>query len=490
MRILNTHANLQNKSKISSLFILIEYQLLRHSTTKNMAKIVIIDDEPSILQLMSKLCNGLGHEVFSLTTGSEGLQTIDKELPDLLIVDLKIGDMSGIEIIERCAQNHPGMPIIMVTGFGSVETAVEAMRQGAFDYLTKPFELDDLQRTLNRALKLSSSTEPKQTDETKVAKITPKSQLIGNSPEVKEILRVVEKIADNDSPALLEGEYGSGKQIVARTIHDRSHRCDEPFKILHCSALPEDLLEAELFGGDGRETIFTRAHGGTVVLEEINVLPVRLQSQLNSFLDELGNLKLLGSDNQGPDFRLIATSTEKLEGWVDEGKFREDLYYRISVIPIMVPPLRKRKEDIELLANHFLENYSNLTGSKRKEIDKFAMKFLTNYKWPHNVGELQNAIQRACALSDDKRIRPTDLPPKITNKVEINDDENEAIKHQLPIGSKLSDYIKKQEKVFIRETLKYNNGSREKTAGMLGVSIATLYRKMGLKVERDKLLNL
>ena len=455
-----------------------------------MAKIVIIDDEPSILQLMSKLCNGLGHEVFSLTTGSEGLQTIDKELPDLLIVDLKIGDMSGIEIIERCAQNHPGMPIIMVTGFGSVETAVEAMRQGAFDYLTKPFELDDLQRTLNRALKLSSSTEPKQTDETKVAKITPKSQLIGNSPEVKEIIRVVEKIADNDSPALLEGEYGSGKQIVARTIHDRSHRCDEPFKILHCSALPEDLLEAELFGGDGRETIFTRAHGGTVVLEEINVLPVRLQSQLNSFLDELGNLKLLGSDNQGPDFRLIATSTEKLEEWVDEGKFREDLYYRISVIPIMVPPLRKRKEDIELLANHFLENYSNLTGSKRKEIDKFAMKFLTNYKWPHNVGELQNAIQRACALSDDKRIRPTDLPPKITNKVEINDDENEAIKYQLPIGSKLSDYIKKQEKVFIRETLKYNNGSREKTAGMLGVSIATLYRKMGLKVERDKLLNL
>ena len=455
-----------------------------------MAKIVIIDDEPSILQLMSKLCNGLGHEVFSLTTGSEGLQTIDKELPDLLIVDLKIGDMSGIEIIERCAQNHPGMPIIMVTGFGSVETAVEAMRQGAFDYLTKPFELDDLQRTLNRALKLSSSAEPKQTDETKVAKITPKSQLIGNSPEVKEIIRVVEKIADNDSPALLEGEYGSGKQIVARTIHDRSHRCDEPFKILHCSALPEDLLEAELFGGDGRETIFTRAHGGTVVLEEINVLPVRLQSQLNSFLDEIGNLKLLGSDNQGPDFRLIATSTEKLEGWVDEGKFREDLYYRISVIPIMVPPLRKRKEDIELLANHFLENYSNLTGSKRKEIDKFAMKFLTNYKWPHNVGELQNAIQRACALSDDKRIRPTDLPPKITNKVEINDDENEAIKHQLPIGSKLSDYIKKQEKVFIRETLKYNNGSREKTAGMLGVSIATLYRKMGLKVERDKLLNL
>ena len=454
-----------------------------------MAKIVIIDDEPSILQLMSKLCRGLGHEVFSVTTGSEGLQTISSESPDLLIVDLKIGDMSGIEIIEQCSKNNPGMPIIMVTGFGSVETAVEAMRQGAFDYLTKPFELDDLQRTVNRALKISSPEESKKTQTPESAKIRPSRQLIGNSPEVKEILRVVEKIADNDSPALLEGEYGSGKQIVARAIHDRSRRRDEPFKILHCSALPEELLEAELFGGDGRETIFARAHGGTVVLEEINVLPVRLQSQLNSFLDELGTSKLRGGNDQGPDFRLIATSTERLEEWVDERKFREDLYYRISVIPITVPPLRKRKEDIELLANHFLDNYSSLTGAKKKEIDKFAMKFLTNYKWPHNVGELQNAIQRASALSDDKRIKPSDLPPKITNRVEISDDENEAIKHQLPIGSKLSDYIKKQEKVFIRETLKYNNGSREKTASMLGVSIATLYRKMGLKVERDKLLN-
>ncbi|HAA88529.1 MAG TPA: hypothetical protein DCE22_09745, partial [Verrucomicrobiales bacterium] len=191
----------------------------------------------------------------------------------------------------------------MVTGFGSVETAVEAMRQGAFDYLTKPFELDDLQRTVNRALKISSPEESKKTQTPESAKIRPSRQLIGNSPEVKEILRVVEKIADNDSPALLEGEYGSGKQIVARAIHDRSRRRDEPFKILHCSALPEELLEAELFGGDGRETIFARAHGGTVVLEEINVLPVRLQSQLNSFLDELGTSKLRGGNDQGPDFR-------------------------------------------------------------------------------------------------------------------------------------------------------------------------------------------
>ena len=454
-----------------------------------MGKIVIIDDEPAILELMTKLCRGLGHEVFGLQSGTEGLKAIEKEKPNALIVDLRIGDMSGIEIIEKCSQDYPQMPIIMVTGFGSVETAVEAMRQGAFDYITKPFELDDLQRTLNKALNLSADNIAPIDNKAQQKPIKPTRQLIGNSAEVKEILRVIEKIADNNSPALVEGEYGSGKQIVARSIHDRSQRRDEPFKILHCSALPEELLEAELFGGDGHETIFTRANGGTVVLEEINVLPIRLQSQLNSYLEEVGNLRMNDESFDVPDVRIIATSSERLDGWVDEGKFREDLYYRISVIPLMIPPLRKRQDDIELLTNYFLNRYSKISGTKVKTVDKFAMRFLIKYKWPHNVGELENAIHRACALSEETSIKPADLPAKITNKVEIKDDDNEAMKVQLPIGSNLSDFIKKQEKAFIRETLKYNNGSREKTASMLGVSIATLYRKMGLKVERDKILN-
>ena len=320
--------------------------------------------------------------------------------------------------------------------------------------------------------------------------IRPTTSIIGDSPEMKNILAMVEKIADNDSPTLLEGEFGSGKQMVARTIHDRSRRKEEPFKVLACSALPEDLLEAELFGGDGRtSTIFNRAHGGTVVLEEINMLPTRLQSQLDTFLEDVSARRLQGSLPESLDFRFIATSTEPLEKWVKDSKFREDLYYRISVIPFQIPPLRARKDDIGLLADHFLNNYSKLTGSKKKEIDKYAMKLLVSYGWPGNVGELQNAIERACAFAEDDRIRPVDLPPKVTNKVEISDEENEALKHQLPIGTKLSDYIKKQEKMFIRETLKYNEGSREKTASMLGVSIATLYRKMGLKLERDKMLS-
>ena len=281
-----------------------------------MAKLVIIDDEEAILQLMTKLCEGLGHEVHATQSGADGVEAIKTKRPDLLIVDLRIGDMNGLDIIEMCGNEYPGMPIIMVTGFGSIENAVEAMRLGAFDYLAKPFELDDLQRTVNRALKQLSVPRDQNQATSSPEAIRPSSQLIGASSGIKEILRIVEKIADNDSPALLEGEFGSGKQIVARAIHDRSHRCNEPFKILHCSSLPENLLEAELFGGDGRQTIFNRAQGGTVVLEEINVLPMRLQSQLDSLLEDIGNQRLSGNLSANLDFRFIATATEPLEKWV------------------------------------------------------------------------------------------------------------------------------------------------------------------------------
>ena len=303
-------------------------------------------------------------------------------------------------------------------------------------------------------------------------------------------MAVVKKVADNDSPVLLEGEFGSGKQMVARAMHNQSRRNSAPFKVLHCSALPEELLELELFGGAAHsgETIFMRAQGGTVVLEEINVLPKRLQSQLDAFLEDISNRRVHGSLPANLDFRFVATTTKPLEKEVAEGKFREDLYYRISIIPMTMPPLRSRKEDIAPLAEHFLKNYAKVAETKVKNIDKYALQLLTNYAWPGNVGELQNAIERACTFAEDERIRPVDLPPKITQKIEITDEENQKLKHQLPIGNKLSDYIKKQEKIFIQETLKYNEGSREKTASMLGVSIATLYRKMGLKLERDKMM--
>ena len=224
-------------------------------------------------------------------------------------------------------------------------------------------------------------------------------------------------------------------------------------------------------------------------LEEINLLPMRLQSQLETYLEDISSRRLSGALPPHLDTRFIASSNEPIEEEVSGNRFREDLYYKISVIPIQVPPLRNRKTDIPLLVDYFLERYASVTKTDAKKLDKYAEELLEQYKWPGNVSELQNTIERACAFAEDDRIRPADLPSKSTQKVEITDDENDAMVHQLPIGSSLSDFIKKQEKLFIRETLKYNEGSREKTASMLGVSIATLYRKMGLKLERDKMLS-
>lgn len=455
-----------------------------------MAKLLVIDDEAPILSLMGKSCRMQGHRVTEALSGREGLAALDADPPELMIVDLQLGDMNGLEVIRHSNERHPDTKVIMVTGKGSIETAVEAMRLGAFDYLTKPFELADLQKTVELALQ-SQKAKPSADESGTVREIAialPTGGMIGDSPKIREIQRIVEKIADKDAPVLLEGEFGSGKQMVARSIHNSSSRSAAPFKVLQCSALPENLLEAELFGtpGSRAETLFARAAGGTVLLEEIHVLPVRLQSKLESYLEEIATLRLLNELPAKMDVRFIASSAKPLQECVEAGVFREDLYYKISVIPIEVPPLRSRTEDIGLLIAYFLKRHAERTGTTAPEVDKYAMRLLEGYSWPGNVGELENALERACAFAEAGRIRPIDLPPKVTQKVEITD-EDEKTTHHLPIGVNLSDFVRKQEKLFIRETLKYNGGSREKTASMLGVSIATLYRKMGLKLEKDKM---
>lgn len=451
-----------------------------------MAKLVIIDDEAAILELMSKLCRAAGHTVFGYTTGMEGMAAIRTQAPDLVIVDLRIGDVNGLDLVSMCREQFPDTAVIMVTGHGSVETAVEAMRLGAFDYLTKPFDLGDLIKTVNQALARSNpnaapASAPVPTPSVRHGS---SSKLIGHSDAIQRIFEIVRRVSDNDSPVLLEGEFGVGKHMVARALHEASRRSSAAYKELQCSAMPEDSLEAELFGHTGGQGgIFSRANGGTVHLAEVHVLPPRIQAQLNTFLDESQARRSAWNTN-GSDFRLVVSTTVSLEEAAKKGIFREDLYYKLSVVPLKIPPLRERREDIKPLVDHFLKELAERTDSRVKGIDSYALEFLEKYPWPGNISELRNAVERACAFAEGDRVRPSDLPTKVSQQIEVPTPTTTGGTTQLPIGSTLDDFIRGQERLFINETLKYNNGSREKTASMLGVSIATLYRKMGLNQER------
>lgn len=445
-----------------------------------MAKLVIVDDEAAILELMSKLCRAAGHAVHGYTSGAEGMEAIRTQQPDLVIVDLRIGDVNGLDLVRLCREQAPDAAVIMVTGHGTVETAVEAMRLGAFDYLTKPFDLTDLMKTVNQALLRNRQAAAETLSPPALRPEPGQGRWVGQSAAIQRIYDIVGRVADNSSPVLLEGEFGVGKHMVARALHDVSRRHQAAFKELQCSALPEDLLETELFGQPhGADGIFARAGGGTVHLAEVHVLPPRIQAQLNSFLDELP------ARAGGPgDFRLVASTTVCLETATREGRFREDLFYKLSVVPLRIPPLRERREDIRALVDHFLKQLAERTQSAPKGIDPYALEFLEKYPWPGNISELRNAVERACAFAENDRIRPSDLPTKVSQQIEVAGASPDGGTTQLPIGSTLDQFIRGQERLFIQETLKYNNGSREKTASMLGISIATLYRKMGLNMDR------
>jgi DNA-binding NtrC family response regulator len=457
-----------------------------------MAQVVIIDDEAAIMELMSKLCKAAGHTVTGCTTGVDGIAAIKAQKPDVVIVDLRIGDVNGLDLVSMCREQFPKTAVIMVTGHGSVETAVEAMRLGAFDYLTKPFDLGDLIKTVNHALQSgdsegsptpapapvpSSALPPSFRTETN-------SKLIGHSEAIQRVFDIIRRVADNNSPVLLEGEFGVGKHMVARSLHETSQRSDAPFKQLQCSAMPEEALDTELFG---EMSIFSRVKGGTVHLAEIHKLPARIQAQFNTFLDEVQAAAAgMARGNPGStlDFRLVTSTTGSLEEAVKAGNFRDDLFYKLSVVPLRIPPLRERNQDVKPLVEHFLEDLETRTGQSELRVSATALEFLEKYSWPGNVSELRNAVERACAFAENNCVQPSDLPSKVTQQIEVPTPETDGAKTKLPIGSTLDSFVKGQERLFIQETLKYNSGSREKTASMLGISIATLYRKMGLNVER------
>lgn len=449
-----------------------------------MAKIVIVDDEPAMVEVLSTLCRSEGHEIFPFNSSKKAIGEMSGIKPHLVIADLKMESVDGFDILRECQEKLPNTPVIMITGYATVETAVEAMKSGAYDYITKPFKIDELLLTIKRALDYQATVKENRTLREELQHKYRFENIVGTSGSMQEIYNLIAKVANTDSTILIQGESGTGKELVARALHFNSNRQHRPFVAVNCSALPENLLESELFGhkkgsftGAVQDKIglFEEANEGTIFLDEVNSMDISLQTKLLRVLQERTIRRVGDTKNVPINVRVVAATNEPLEKKIQQNSFREDLYYRLAVIPIEMPPLRERLEDIPLLTNHFLRKHAANQKCEPFKIDSKTLDILTRYSWQGNVRELENAIERACALCEGGTIHPSDLPPQI---LRASGDPTELHSGEIQIGQKLASFVRQQERVYIDQTLKFNNGSREKTASMLGISMATLYRKL------------
>ena len=452
-----------------------------------MARILIIDDDPAMVSVISDICQERGHQTVAYASGQKALENLLTHSPQLVITDLRMDKVGGLDILRECRETLPQTPVILITAYKTVETALEAMKLGAYDYITKPFKVDELQLTIQRALDNQSLVRENRNLRQIVKEKYRFENIIGTSAKMQEIYNLIAKVADTDSTILIQGESGTGKELVARALHFNSNRQHQPFVAINCSALPENLLESELFGhkkgsftGAVQDKIglFEEAELGTIFLDEVNSMAQPLQTKLLRVLQERQIRRVGDTKTVAINVRVLAATNEVLGEKIKGGNFREDLYYRLAVIPIEMPALRERPDDIPLLVSHFLQKNASQTGTEPKKIDPKAVEMLTHYRWPGNVRELENAVERACALCDDGIIRTTDLPPQVVRHATSPPAEHSGT---LPVGQTLDEYIRDQERRYIEETIKYNGSSREKAAKMLGISMATLYRKLEVK---------
>src|SRR4051812_42228227 len=452
-----------------------------------MARILIIDDDPAMVSVISDICQERGHQTVAYASGQKALENLATHAPQLVISDLRMDKVGGLDILRECREVLPQTPVILITAYKTVETALEAMKLGAYDYITKPFKVDELQLTIQRALDNQSLVRENRNLRQIVKEKYRFESIIGTSIRMQEIYNLIAKVADTDSTILIQGESGTGKELVARALHFNSNRQHQPFVAINCSALPENLLESELFGHkkgsftgavQDKAGLFEEAELGTIFLDEVNSMAVSLQTKLLRVLQER-QIRRVGDTKTTPiNVRVLAATNEGLQDKIKGGNFREDLYYRLAVIPIEMPALRERLDDIPLLVQHFLQKNANQRGTEPKKIDPKAWEPLQHYRWPGNVRELENAIERACALCDEGVIRLQDLPPQVIRQAGGSPTEQSGA---LPVGQSLDEYVREQERRYIDETIKFNAGSRERAAKMLGISMATLYRKLEVK---------
>ncbi len=439
------------------------------------AKILVVDDERDICRALEFLLSREGYKVVTANGGGEALKKIEADDFDLVISDLKMDDIDGLQVLEKALALRSGLIVIIMTAFASVESAVEAMKKGASDYIVKPFINEDVKMTVRRLLEHKKVLMENLVLRQQLSQQFGSRAFVGISPQIAQVFDVLSKVIPTRSNILILGESGTGKGLVAEAVHTNSQRKDKPFISINCSAIPETLLESELFGyrkgaftgaTSDKKGLITMADQGTLFLDEIGDMPMGLQAKVLKVL-ETGEVHPLGDTKTVlVDVRLIAATNKDLEEQIKKGLFREDLYYRLNVIEVKIPPLRERKEDIKVLAQHFIEKYSKENNKRVTGISDETLAALNAYSWPGNIRELRNVVERAVILSGSDTIGLAELPDKV--KTQDSSSGMNTLKDRL-------DYY--EEKI-IREALQANDWRKEETALQLGVDLATLYRKI------------
>ena len=439
--------------------------------------ILLIDDDDSLRRVMEFSLTEAGHTVQTAASGEDGLRLFEKGTFDAVITDITMPGMSGMEVLAKVRQSVPTIPVIVITAYGTIESAVEAMKQGAFDYITKPFNRDELRLTLEKAIKMRRLE--KENVELR-AEVTDRycfESIIGSSEKMKEVLDLAGRVAASDASLLITGESGTGKELLAKGVHFNSRRANGPFVAVNCAAIPEALIESELFGHvkgsftgavRDKEGKFELADGGTLFLDEIGDLRIDLQAKILRALQERAVDRVGGNKPVSVDVRVIAATNKDIERAVKEGAFREDLYYRLNVITLFIPPLRDRKEDIPVLAGHFLKKFN--TGADVR-MDASALSALTAYGWPGNVRELENVIERASVLKRGSLITREELPAKLKKEKMGVEDLILNIPEQ---GISLEELEKK----LIIKALDKHKGNQTRAAEFLGITRPTLIYRM------------
>ena len=447
--------------------------------------ILIIDDEPLMRISISDALKVEGYNVMSAETGGEGLKSIKNNSYDVVITDLRLPEVDGVQILKSCKQISPRTKVLMITAYGSVDTAVEAMKIGAYDYITKPFSMDEFILTVKRLIALRDLEDENIYLKEKIEERYEFSGIIGKSDKMKDIFEKIEIIAPTDTTVLITGESGTGKELVANAIHYNSPRKNEAFIKVSCAALPETLLEAELFGHERgaftgalkqKKGRFELAHKGTLFLDEIGEINQTVQVKLLRVLQGREFERLGGTSTINVDVRIIGATQRDLKKEVQKGSFREDLYYRLNVVPVHLPALRDRKEDILLLMEHFLNMYSKHMNKPMKGISTEAREFILKYDYPGNIRELENAVKRALTLSRDKEIQPWDLPEDMCTICREGSKVGERLSYSEPLPTAMSLF----EKQYVSKVLEETKGNKTLASKLLGISRKTLWEKCKL----------